>query len=175
MAVGALSANQLLDINSIVNGIQAIKRHQAAISADLNELKGSNELLWQEAMTAREKHKKHQDTINRILKFLAGVFGHGENQMRKDEDASHAVVARKPQRLLIADGRSKERADVGKVVEEESRSSMESARSTNSTGGSSRTISLFVMLISNSRFLWIIGYAFCTALGTAYDPEVCFS
>lgn len=175
VAVGALSANQLLDINSIVNGIQAIKRHQAAVSADLNELKGSNELLWQEAMAAREKHKKHQDTINRILKFLAGVFGHGENQMRKDEDAPHAVVARKPQRLLIAGGRSRERADVGKVVEEESRSSMESARSTNSTGGSSRTISLFVVLISNLRFLWVIGYACSTTLGTAYHPEVCFS
>ncbi|KIK79049.1 hypothetical protein PAXRUDRAFT_162335 [Paxillus rubicundulus Ve08.2h10] len=106
-AVGTLSPNQLLDINSIVNGIQAIKRHQAAISADLNELKSSNEHLWEEAMAARERHKKHQDTINRILKFLAGVFGHGDNQMRKDEDhgASHGVVPRKPQRLMIADGR----------------------------------------------------------------------
>lgn len=137
VAVGALSANQLLDMNSIVNGIQGIKRHQAAISADLNELKSSNQHLWQEAMAARERHKKHQDTINRILKFLAGVFGHGDNQMRKDEDTPHAVVARKPQRLLIADGRSGQKADANEVVEEESRSSMESARSTNSTGGSS--------------------------------------
>ena len=137
VAVGALSPNQLLDMNSIVNGIQGIKRHQAAISADLNELKSSNQHLWQEAMAARERHKKHQDTINRILKFLAGVFGHGENQMRKDEDTPHAVVARKPQRLLIADGRSGQKVDANEVAEEESRSSMESARSTNSTGGSS--------------------------------------
>ncbi|KAH0826933.1 HSF-type DNA-binding-domain-containing protein [Lanmaoa asiatica] len=133
VAMGALSANQLLDINSIVNGIQGIKRHQAAISADLNELKGSNQHLWQEAMAARERHKKHQDTINRILKFLAGVFGHGENQMRKDEDAQHAVVARKPQRLMIADGRSGQKGDGNEAAEEESRSSMDSARSTNST------------------------------------------
>lgn len=131
-AVGTLSANQLLDINSIVNGIQAIKRHQAAISADLNELKSSNQHLWQEAMTARERHKKHQDTINRILKFLAGVFGHGDNQMRKDEDAPHAVIARKPQRLMIADGRSEQKADTNGVAEE-SRSSVESTRSTNAT------------------------------------------
>ena len=134
-AVATLSSNQLLDINSIVNGIQAIKRHQAAISADLNELKSSNQYLWQEAMAARERHKKHQDTINRILKFLAGVFGHGDNQMRKDEDASHAVVARKPQRLMIADGRNGQKADTNDVAEEGSRSSMESARSTDSTGG----------------------------------------
>ncbi|KAI6043325.1 hypothetical protein EDC04DRAFT_2890961 [Pisolithus marmoratus] len=106
-AVG-LSQNQLLDINSIVNGIQAIKRHQAAISADLNDLKTSNQHLWQEAMAARERYKKHQDTINRIVKFLAGVFGHAE-QMRKNDDGhgrTHAVVPRKPQRLLIADGKN---------------------------------------------------------------------
>ncbi|KAF8447263.1 hypothetical protein L210DRAFT_3641220 [Boletus edulis BED1] len=133
VAVGPLSTNQLLDINSIVNGIQVIKRHQAAISADLNELKSSNQLLWQEAMIARERHKKHQDTINRILKFLAGVFGHADNQMRKDEDTPHAVVTRQPQRLMIADGRSGQQADTSEVAEEESRSSMESARSTNST------------------------------------------
>ncbi|KIJ16626.1 hypothetical protein PAXINDRAFT_75006 [Paxillus involutus ATCC 200175] len=137
-AVGTLSPNQLLDINSIVNGIQAIKRHQAAISADLNELKSSNEHLWQEAMAARERHKKHQDTINRILKFLAGVFGHGDNQMRKDEDghgASHAVVPRKPQRLMIADSRGgNKEAETNEVAEDEPRSSMESARSTSTFG-----------------------------------------
>ncbi|ETW86286.1 hypothetical protein HETIRDRAFT_242938, partial [Heterobasidion irregulare TC 32-1] len=65
----------LLDMNSIVSGIAAVKRHQQAISAELNELKTSNQHLWQEALAARERHKAHQDTINRILKFLASVFG----------------------------------------------------------------------------------------------------
>ncbi|EIM89636.1 uncharacterized protein STEHIDRAFT_51307, partial [Stereum hirsutum FP-91666 SS1] len=73
---GANAPNtQILDINSIMNGIAAVKRHQQTISADLNELKSSNQHLWQEAITARERHKAHQDTINRILKFLASVFG----------------------------------------------------------------------------------------------------
>ncbi|KAI0373042.1 hypothetical protein BV20DRAFT_923110, partial [Pilatotrama ljubarskyi] len=66
----------LLDVNSLVNGIAAIKRHQQAISADLSTLKQSNDALWKEAVAARQRHAKHQDTINRILKFLAGVFGH---------------------------------------------------------------------------------------------------
>ncbi|PPQ64820.1 hypothetical protein CVT26_002652 [Gymnopilus dilepis] len=73
---GGLSQNQILDIHSIVQGIQAIKRHQTTISAELNELKRSNQLLWQDALAARAKHQKQQDTINRIVKFLAGVFGH---------------------------------------------------------------------------------------------------
>ena len=108
---GNLSTGQILDINSIVSGIAAIKRHQTAISTDLNELKTSNQHLWQEAMTARERHKKHQDTINRILKFLAGVFGHQSTPVHKD-DGGHspsrgAVVPRIPQRLLIEDSKGK--------------------------------------------------------------------
>ncbi|KAI5990536.1 hypothetical protein F5J12DRAFT_474887 [Pisolithus orientalis] len=119
-----LSQNQLLDINSIVNGIQAIKRHQAAISADLNELKTSNQHLWQEAMITRERHKKHQDTINRIVKFLAGVFGHA-GQMRKNDGGhggTHAVVPRKPQRLMIGDGKNgKGGVEISDVSEDEGR------------------------------------------------------
>jgi hypothetical protein len=103
-----LSPGQILDINSIVHGVAAIKRHQTAISAELSELKDSNEHLWQEALAARERHKKHQDMINRILKFLAGVFGHAGApvQVHKESDShpsSRAVVPRKSQRLMIAD------------------------------------------------------------------------
>lgn len=122
---GPLSAGQLLDINSIVSGIAAIKRHQTAISTDLNDLRTSNQHLWQEAMASRERHKKHQDTINRILKFLAGVFGQGSEGVGAHKDdggmggmgmGSHAgsrgrdegergvVVPRMAQRLLIGNG-----------------------------------------------------------------------
>ncbi|KAF8334548.1 hypothetical protein F5887DRAFT_826083, partial [Amanita rubescens] len=66
---------EILDIHSIVQGISAIQRHQGAISSELRELKRSNEMLWQDALLAREKHQKQEDTINRIVKFLAGVFG----------------------------------------------------------------------------------------------------
>lgn len=103
-----LTSGQVLDINSVVNGISAIKRHQQAISADLNELKTSNQQLWQEAIAARERHKKHQDTINRILKFLAGVFGHtaGPGQHKSDvspDSPPRVVIPRKRQRLMIQD------------------------------------------------------------------------
>ncbi len=100
-----LTAGQVLDIHSIVNGISAIKRHQQAISADLNELKTSNQLLWQEALAAREKHKKHQDTIDRILKFLAGVFGNTAEAVQKHDASSESppatMIPRKRPRLMI--------------------------------------------------------------------------
>jgi len=101
----------VLDINSLVSGISAIKRHQQAISSELNELKKSNEHLWKEAMASRERHKKHQDTINRILKFLAGVFGNSAaSPVHKSDDGDSPQidvhVPRKRQRLMIAAGRS---------------------------------------------------------------------
>ncbi|GBE81888.1 hypothetical protein SCP_0402620 [Sparassis crispa] len=111
--VGTLSAGQVLDINSVVHGIQAIKRHQQAISADLNALKQSNDLLWKEAEITRQRHDKHQDTINRILKFLAGVFGNSADPKDGSRSPS-AVVPVARQRLMISDGRPKGKAaDVG--------------------------------------------------------------
>ncbi|KAH9987478.1 hypothetical protein BJV74DRAFT_499838 [Russula compacta] len=98
---------QLLDVNSLVTGITAIKRHQQAISADLNELKTSNQRLWQEALAARERYKSQQDTINRILKFLASVFGRASSHDEKEVDghgASTPLVVRRSQRLLIGNG-----------------------------------------------------------------------
>jgi heat shock transcription factor, other eukaryote len=74
-----LSAGQILDIHSIANGITAIKRHQSTISSELSELKRSNQLLWQDALASRGRQQKQQDTINRIVKFLAGVFGQHVN------------------------------------------------------------------------------------------------
>ena len=120
----SLSSSQLLDINSIVSGIAAIKRHQTAISTDLNELKTSNAHLWQEVMASRERHQKHQDTINRILKFLAGVFGQGAGagsaggvgvgREERRRDGSRMMS----QRLMIGDGRESKRKGIVEIVNE---------------------------------------------------------
>ncbi|KAI0672847.1 hypothetical protein C8Q78DRAFT_1077168 [Trametes maxima] len=96
---------QALDVRSIVDGISAIRRQQQAIAADLSALKQSNDALWKEAIEARQRHAKHEDTINRILKFLAGLFGrvtqaHGRDQLQGD-----GRPPPKRQRLMIGDGR----------------------------------------------------------------------
>ena len=119
-----LSSSQLLDINSIVSGIAAIKRHQTAISTDLNELKTSNAHLWQEAMASRERHQKHQDTINRILKFLAGVFGQGAGAGSAGgvgvgrEEGRRDGPRMMPQRLMIGDGRENKRKGIVEIVDD---------------------------------------------------------
>jgi hypothetical protein len=69
----SISARQISDIHSILDSIAAIKTHQLNLSADLNALKDH---LWQEVIATQEREKKSHNMINRILKFLAGVFGH---------------------------------------------------------------------------------------------------
>ena len=115
-------STQLLDVNSIVTGITAIKRHQQAISADLSDLKASNQHLWQEALAARERYKSQQDTIDRILKFLASVFGRATDHDGKDvngHSASTPLVVRRGQRLLIGNGTEGNKPKGVEVVEVE--------------------------------------------------------
>ncbi|KAF5344078.1 hypothetical protein D9758_008867 [Tetrapyrgos nigripes] len=116
-AQNSLPPNQALDIHSIVSGIAAIRRHQNSISAELNELKRSNQILWQESMEARNRYQKQQDTINRIVKFLAGVFGHHTNSSPRDskqgDSPSHSVVP--GARLMIEDTKRDSGPKVGIV------------------------------------------------------------
>ncbi|KLO18591.1 hypothetical protein SCHPADRAFT_819769 [Schizopora paradoxa] len=103
----AVPPGTVMDVNTIMNGITSLKRHQAAISSELNDLKSSNQILWQEALAARERHDKHQQTINKILKFLAGVFGNPGSPHHKGSTSAgspHPVIPRRRQPLLIENG-----------------------------------------------------------------------
>lgn len=71
MSISKLQA----DLGHILTEVQAIKRHQAILSSDLRELQGTNRSLWQENMEQRVKHDNNAEMIDKILKFLAGVFG----------------------------------------------------------------------------------------------------
>ncbi|KAF9076727.1 hypothetical protein BDP27DRAFT_1312491 [Rhodocollybia butyracea] len=121
------ATGQALDIHAIVNGIAAIRRHQANISTELNELKRSNQLLWRESMEARNRHQKQQDVLNRIVKFLAGVFGQRSTTPGPKEQergpSPHSVV--RSSRLMIGDKKRESfpRVEVVEVQDEEAASS----------------------------------------------------
>ncbi len=66
---------QMLDLSAITSGIAAIRQTQANIGADLKALQTSNEHLWREALESRERHRKHQETIDLIVSFLERLFG----------------------------------------------------------------------------------------------------
>lgn len=155
-AVG-LTQGQLLDMHSILQGIAAIKRHQTTLSSDLTDLKRNNQLLWQESMMARAKLQKQQELIDRILKFLAGVFGtHAagghHHRTGSDDDAvssrdgharhqsvNRAVVPRRQGRLMIEGAKSNEgssgKVGIVEVDDPEADSTIDPANTFNSTYG----------------------------------------
>ncbi|KAF9994453.1 stress-responsive transcription factor hsf1, partial [Modicella reniformis] len=83
------------DLNHILQEVTAIKRHQVVISTDLGSIERDHQALWQELIAAREKHQGQQDTIDKILRFLASVFS---------ADKKRAIVPNKKARLTITDG-----------------------------------------------------------------------
>ncbi|RIA97357.1 hypothetical protein C1645_686964 [Glomus cerebriforme] len=88
-----------VDINHILNEIASIKKHQMTISADLKNIQRDNQILWQETITARERHRRQQETIDKILRFLASVFS---------ADKKRAIVVPKKRRLLLENSDSLE-------------------------------------------------------------------
>ncbi|KAI8644941.1 hypothetical protein BD408DRAFT_412406 [Parasitella parasitica] len=69
-----------IDLQHILEEIQSIKKHQMNISTQLQGIQRDNQVLWQETVSARERHSRHQETIDKILRFLASVFSNGEKR-----------------------------------------------------------------------------------------------
>ncbi|KAJ8086722.1 Heat shock transcription factor [Marasmius tenuissimus] len=119
---------QQLDWHSVVSGINSIRRHQTNISNELAELKRSNQILWRESMEAREHHQRQQDTINRIIKFLAGVFGQQVSASPREQDegrsSPHPVVP--GSRLMIEGRKQGGKVEITEVQDEENMSPRDS-------------------------------------------------
>ncbi|KAK0211319.1 HSF-type DNA-binding-domain-containing protein [Desarmillaria ectypa] len=131
----AFPPGQALDIPAIVNGIAAIRRHQTTISGDLNELKRSDQLLWEEALQARNRYKQQQDTINRIVKFLANLLtqlanpGGKEKDSGRPRDSPHSIVPLPPSRLMIEDKRRDSAGSKVGIIEVEDEDDKDTANS----------------------------------------------
>ncbi|KAG0170332.1 stress-responsive transcription factor hsf1 [Apophysomyces sp. BC1015] len=82
-----------IDLQHILDELSAIKKHQMTISSQLQNIQRDNQVLWQETVSARERHQRHQDTIDKILRFLASVFS---------SDKKSGTLSRK-RRYLIGD------------------------------------------------------------------------
>ena len=58
----------------LLEEISNIKRQQESIISTLATLKSENQHLWSESCVAQERYQQQQDTINKILQFLASIF-----------------------------------------------------------------------------------------------------
>ncbi|KDQ13971.1 hypothetical protein BOTBODRAFT_110728, partial [Botryobasidium botryosum FD-172 SS1] len=103
-------------LQPITAELAAIKRHQTTILSDLKELEESSQRLWHESFKSRDRQQQLQDTINKILSFLAGVFGTSANAAGNATQTAgvpiiggSAVMPRKKARLMIDDGKGKKR------------------------------------------------------------------
>ena len=64
-----------VQIANLLGAIQTIKNNQRALTDEISQLQRSSQGLWQQAMENRQQTRRQQDTINRILRFMASVFG----------------------------------------------------------------------------------------------------
>ncbi|KAG0091936.1 stress-responsive transcription factor hsf1 [Podila epicladia] len=100
-----------MDLGHILSEVTAIKRHQVAISSDLKNIERDHQSLWQESLAARERHQRQQETIDKILRFLASVFS---------SEKKRAIVPNKKPRLTITEGGGHQgTGSSGMVLEEE--------------------------------------------------------
>ncbi len=64
-----------LDISALLAQLESMRKSQKLIEEDLRRVREDNEMLWKENYLARERHKAQSETLNKILRFLATVYG----------------------------------------------------------------------------------------------------
>lgn len=64
-----------MNVKLVLNELELIKLNQLAITEDLRRIRSDNKTLWHENLVTRERHQKQTQTLDKILKFLATVYG----------------------------------------------------------------------------------------------------
>lgn len=83
------------DVGRILDELDVIKANQMEIASDLNRIRSDNQMLWRECYESRERHKKHAETFERIMRFLATFYNQGKFV------SDGATPNQKHQRLLL--------------------------------------------------------------------------
>lgn len=80
-----------MDFQIILNELETIRKNQVAISEDLRSVRKDNDMLWKEYYLSREKHKSHSETLDRILRFLASLYGNQSKILEVDSSDSRGL------------------------------------------------------------------------------------
>lgn len=70
-----------INFQNVLNELEQIKVNQYAISEDLRRVRSDNKTLWQENFLTRERHQQQAQTLEKILKFLAAVYGNSAGKL----------------------------------------------------------------------------------------------
>ncbi|ANB14141.1 stress-responsive transcription factor HSF1 [Sugiyamaella lignohabitans] len=133
-----------VDLNRIFEELNVIKENQVSISQDLYRIRKDNELLWTENYQNQERHKKHAETLDRILRFLASIYG---NQGKLLADIMSPI--KQGQRLLMPSGGMNLSSSIEPITEIDA-SSAGSGAKTSDTPGSVLSHDRLMSISSNS-------------------------
>ncbi|CAO3683244.1 unnamed protein product [Rhizopus stolonifer] len=63
-----------VNLKNLLKDVTSIKKYQNNINADLSSLRQKSKKIFQETLVAREKHKKHELVIKKLLQLLTFIF-----------------------------------------------------------------------------------------------------
>lgn len=75
-----------INVKLLMNELSTLKTNQLKITKELSRVRQDNELLWQELFTTREKNAVQNEKIEKILQFLASVYGNRVQVLEDDSD-----------------------------------------------------------------------------------------
>jgi heat shock transcription factor len=76
----------------ILSELNQIKMNQIAVNEDLKRIRKDNKTLWQENYITRERHQQQAQTLDKILKFLATVYGNKQQFIDEQHDNPYATT-----------------------------------------------------------------------------------
>lgn len=77
----------LANFQLILNELDQIKLNQIAISEDLRRVRKDNKTLWHENFLTRERNQQQGQTLEKILTFLATVYGNNNGKISEVENS----------------------------------------------------------------------------------------
>lgn len=80
-----------IDIKYMMTQLEQMKRNQLLISEDLRRVRQDNEMLWKENFVARERHKIQSETLEKIMGFLASIYGNNTSKLLEQMSNSNGV------------------------------------------------------------------------------------
>lgn len=80
------SDSSMVNFLVIMSELDQIKMNQIAIIEDMRRIRKDNLTLWNESFTARERHQKQSGTLDKIMKFLAAVYGNSAGKIFEVEN-----------------------------------------------------------------------------------------
>lgn len=80
------SQESSINFQLVINELDQIKLNQMAIIEDMRRIRNDNQTLWNESFATRERHQKQAQTLDKIMKFLAAVYGNSAGKIFEVEN-----------------------------------------------------------------------------------------